>query len=124
MRRAGEPVEERPVSRASIFYGWRIVAVAFLGQGLASGYVTYAFGTLVVPIIAEFGATRAQAGVTLQVALIVSALVAPQIGRALDRSSARAVMLMGAVVLASGYAGIASASALWQSSSPRSASPR
>jgi len=107
-------IEGPPAPRPVIFYGWKIVAVAFLGQGLASGYMMYSFGTLVVPIIAEFGATRAQAGVTLQFALIVSALAAPLIGRALDRSSARAVMLMGALIVASGYAGIAAASTLWQ----------
>lgn len=100
--------------RAAIFYGWKIVAVAFVGQGLASGYMTYSFGTLVVPVIAEFGASRAQAGVTLQAALIVSALAAPLIGRALDQSSARVVMLSGALILALGYAGMASASSLWQ----------
>lgn len=87
-----------PASRR-IYYGWRIVAVAFLTHCLNVGCVFYTFGLSFAPLIAEFGWTRAQISWGFSSVSIVGALYAPFVGRVVDRFGPRPSQLCGAVVL-------------------------
>lgn len=96
-----------------MFHGWRIVAVAALAQGVSAGATFYTYGVLLKPLAAEFQVSRLAATMGLTLLMIVQGLVAPAVGRALDRS-VRGVMALGATLLALGLLLLSQAQALWQ----------
>ena len=81
------------------YYGWRIVAVAFLTHCLNVGCVFYSFGVFFTPLIAEFGWTRAQISWGFSSVSIVGALWSPLVGRMVDRHGPRGSQVFGALVL-------------------------
>jgi OFA family oxalate/formate antiporter-like MFS transporter len=88
------------VSRSgSSYYGWRIVAVAFLTHCLNVGCVFYSFGVFFTPLIHEFGWTRAQISWGFSSVSILGALWSPFVGRVVDRYGPRPSQLFGALVL-------------------------
>jgi MFS family permease len=86
-------------SRQGSYYGWRIVAVAFLTHCLNVGCVFYSFGVFFTPLIQEFGWTRAQISWGFSSVSIVGALWSPFVGRLVDRHGPRPSQLFGALVL-------------------------
>lgn len=85
-----------------MFYGWVIVAGAFISQLFMTGFLTYSFGLLVVPIQTEFGASRAELMYGMTGSTICGLFFAPVLGALVDRWSVRALMSIGAIVFASG----------------------
>lgn len=83
----------------STYYGWRIVAVAFLTHCLNVGCVFYSFGVFFTPLIDEFGWTRAQISWGFSSVSIVGALWSPLVGRVVDRYGPRGSQVFGALVL-------------------------
>ncbi len=79
--------------------GWVVIGVVFLGMAAAIGGTHYAFGVFVEPLENEFGWSRTEVTASLSFSA-VSALVAPFIGRALDRFGARPVMTLSLLTLA------------------------
>ncbi len=86
-----------------VFYGWWIVAVAFLTHGVATGTVFYGFGVFLPVLIEHFGWTRAQAGFGFSLVSVGAAIYSPIVGRAVDRFGPRPVQVLGALVLALGF---------------------
>ena len=86
-------------SRRTSYYGWRIVAVAFLTHCLNVGCVFYSFGVFFTPLIDEFGWSRAQISWGFSSVSIVGALWSPFVGRVVDQYGPRRSQLFGAVVL-------------------------
>ena len=82
-----------------VYYGWRIVAVAFLTHCLTVGCVFYSFGVFFTPLIREFGWSRAQLSWGFSSVSIVGALWAPLAGRVVDRYGPLPSQLFGATVL-------------------------
>ena len=80
-------------------YGWVVIGVVFLGMAVGIGGTHYSFGLFVEPLEKEFGWNRTQLNASLSFAA-VSSLVAPLIGRALDRFGARPVMAASILTLA------------------------
>ena len=78
---------------------WAVIGVVFLGMAVAIGGTHYAFGVFVEPLENEFGWSRTEVTASLSFSA-VSALVAPFIGRALDRFGARPVMTISILTLA------------------------
>lgn len=97
-----------------MFYGWRIVAVAALAQGVSIGSTFYAYGAFVKPLAAEFGASRLAVTLGLTLLTAVQGSIAPFLGRALDAGSPRAIMLTGIALHAIGLLLLSQASAFWQ----------
>lgn len=64
--------------------GWRIVLGAAIGSGLGMPLFYYVFSLFTIGITTEFNASRGDMA-NVQALLVVGALVAPFIGRALDR---------------------------------------
>ena len=68
-----------------MFFGWRVVAGAFVGMVLVNGIFTYAFTVLVDPIREEFGASLEQVMYSLTIGTFFGLLVAPVMGTLIDR---------------------------------------
>lgn len=85
-----------------MYYGWLIVAGAFLAQFFITGFFTYGFPLMVVPVEMEFNATRTQVmyGITWSTGL--GLIVAPIIGMLADKWSIKYLMAIGAAVFGIG----------------------
>ncbi|HXD96035.1 MAG TPA: MFS transporter [Candidatus Acidoferrum sp.] len=87
--------------RLPFFYGWIIVAVAFVTTGLGVNART-AFSLLFPPILAEFGWERGVTAGAFSFGFLVSAILSPSLGRLMDRRGPRFVMEMGVGLVAAG----------------------
>jgi MFS family permease len=81
------------------YYGWRIVAVAFLTHCLSVGCGFYSFSVFFTPLLAEFGWSRAQLSWGFSSISIFGALYSPIVGKVVDRYGPRPSQLVGVVVL-------------------------
>jgi sugar phosphate permease len=95
-----------------VFFGWWMVAVAFLAQGLSAGCTTYLFGLFVKPVAEEFAAQRGPISLGMSLLTLAQGLIAPFVGVALDRRSIRATMVLGALAMGGGFALMAAAPSL------------
>jgi MFS family permease len=96
-----------------IFYGWRIVAAAFLVLFTAYG-AQYSFGVFFAALLDEFHWSRAGlAGVFSLYAFAYSAFGFPA-GRLTDRWGPRAVVTAGGVFIGVALAGMAWVTQLWE----------
>jgi len=86
-----------------VFYGWRIVAVAFVTHCITTGIVFYSFGVFMQTLTAHFGWTRAQASFGFSLVSLCGAFYSPLVGRVVDRRGARPAQLVGALVMALGF---------------------
>jgi MFS family permease len=97
-----------------MFYGWRMVGVAFGANFVASGLGFYALPKLMLPLAEEF--TDGDRG---PVALLVAAMslagfvVSPLVGQLLTRHSLKRMMPLAAVVMGLGFLAVSQATALW-----------
>jgi MFS family permease len=83
------------------FYGWAIVAVAFVTMGIGVNSRT-AFSLLFPPILDEFGWPRGLTAGAFSFGFLVSAILGPLLGRLMDRRGPRAIMLLGVVMVGAG----------------------
>src|SRR5512145_1772461 len=101
------PASPRPSAQVSsprpwpFFYGWVIVAVAFITMGIGVNTRT-AFSLLFPPILAEFGWERGITAGAFSFGFLVSAVLSPCIGRLMDRRGPRVVIEMGVGCMAAG----------------------
>jgi MFS family permease len=79
------------------FYGWRMVWALAFSTTVAYGVLYYSFAVFVQPMESELGWNRAQTSAAFSLAMLVAGLVAPLLGRVLDKHGARVVMTLGAV---------------------------
>ena len=87
--------------RLPIFYGWIIVAVAFVTTGLGVNART-AFSLLFPPILAEFGWERGVTAGAFSFGFLVSAALSPSLGRLMDRRGPRVVIELGVLLIGTG----------------------
>ena len=93
-----------PVSRLAslpFFYGWVVVAVAFVTMAVGVNSRT-AFSLLLPPILAEFGWSRAVVSGIFSAGFIASTLISPLTGMLMDRFGPRWLMPAGAIVASAG----------------------
>jgi MFS family permease len=83
------------------FYGWAVVAVAFVTMGIGVNSRT-AFSLLFPPILDEFGWPRGLTAGAFSFGFLVSAILGPLLGRLMDRRGPRAIMLLGVVMVGAG----------------------
>jgi MFS family permease len=88
--------------RLPFYYGWIVIAVAFLTLGMGSS-VRAAFSLLFPSIIAEFGWERGLTASVFSVGFILSAATFPLIGMAIDRYGPQRVLAIFAVIVAVGF---------------------
>ena len=94
-------------------YGWVIVAVIFSSMSVAIGTAQYAFGVFVEPLEEQFGWTRTQINASLSF-FAVGSLVAPFVGKFMDRFGARPVMTVSLLLFATSYLLRPFMTELWQ----------
>jgi MFS family permease len=87
--------------RLPVFYGWVVVAVAFITMGVGVNART-AFSLLFPPILNEFGWERGMTAGAFSFGFLVSAGLSPFVGRLMDRRGPRAVIEMGVGLMAAG----------------------
>jgi MFS family permease len=83
------------------FYGWVIVAVAFVTMGVGVNART-AFSLFFPPILDEFGWERGVTAGAFSFGFLVSAVLTPSLGRLMDRRGPRVVMELGVGLVAAG----------------------
>jgi len=87
--------------RLPFFYGWLMVAVAFITMGIGVNART-AFSLLFPPILDEFGWERGVTAGAFSFGFLISAILSPILGRMMDRLGPVAVMELGVGLMASG----------------------
>src|SRR5215472_5416582 len=90
-----------PGSRLPFFYGWIIIAVAFVSLGVSVNART-AFSLLFPPILAEFGWERGVTAGAFSFGFLVSAVLSPLLGRLMDRRGPRVVIELGVLLIGAG----------------------
>jgi len=78
--------------------GWRIAWTLAWVEFTLYGILYYTFGVFLSPLERETGWTRAQSSLGFSLALLVAALLAPTVGRFVDRNGARALMTGGTLL--------------------------
>lgn len=99
--------------RLPFFYGWVIVAVAFVSTGIGVNART-AFSLLFPPILKEFGWDRGVIAGAFSFGFVVSAGLSPTLGWLMDRHGPRAVMGLGVAMMSSGLILAGQIASPWQ----------
>jgi len=87
--------------RLPFFYGWLIVAVAFVTMAVGVNART-SFSLLFPPILAEFGWERGLTAGAFSFGFLVTAVLSPSLGRLMDRRGPRVVVELGVGLVAAG----------------------
>jgi MFS family permease len=90
-------------ARLPFFYGWIVVAVAFVTMAVGVNART-AFSLLFPPILAEFGWERGVTAAAFSLGFVISMAFTPVLGRAMDRWGPRWVLPVGVLMTSSGLA--------------------
>jgi len=86
-----------------LFYGWYIVAAAFIILFFNAG-ARYAFGVMFKPMIEEFGWSRGAVSLVFFVNMVVFALTLIVTGRLYDRYGPKWVIIVSTLFIAAGFA--------------------
>ena len=100
--------------RSRLYFGWYIVAGAFLGQMLQAGLSVYAGGVFLVPMTEDLGWTRTEFTLAQTVGQLVTGTIGFFIGAHVDRRGARGVMLIGGTLIAATLFAIGYIEEWWQ----------
>jgi MFS family permease len=96
-----------------VFYGWVIVAVAFITMAIGVNART-AFSLLLPPIVDEFGWDRGATAAAFSFGFILAAVLSPLLGRWMDRFGPRLVIEAGVACVALGLYAARYIAAPWQ----------
>lgn len=88
-------------ARLPFYYGWLIIAVAFMTMGISVTART-AFSLLLDPLRAEYGWETGLVAGAFSFGFLVSAILGPLVGRMMDRHGPRIVIEVGVLLLAGG----------------------
>ena len=91
-----------------------MVLAAFLCNVVTFGCGFYSFSLFVTPLERDLGWGRGDVMAGFTIFFLATGLVAPQVGRLVDRHGARVVMSLGAIVAGAGFVVLCSMTELWQ----------
>lgn len=86
-----------------LFYGWVIVAVAWVIYGFGISPAYYSWGIFAPEVIEELGLDRAQTGMVFGLFTFLYSGIGPITGIGLSRWGARSVMTVGSLIAAFGF---------------------
>lgn len=95
-------VRRLPGSEGAFFYGYVLVAAAFLMTS-AMWAVYYSFGIFFKPMLNEFGWTRAMTSGPFSLSMIINGMLSVAMGGLTDRFGPRVVMSLCGLLLGVGY---------------------
>ena len=87
--------------RLPFFYGWVVIAVAFVTMGVGVNART-SFSLLFPPILDEFGWERGVTAGAFSFGFVISAILSPSMGKLMDRYGPRLQMEVGVAAVAAG----------------------
>jgi MFS family permease len=87
--------------RLPFYYGWIVVGVVFVTMAVGVNART-AFSLFLPPVLDEFGWDRGVTAGAFSFGFLISAVLSPTLGRLMDRSGPRVVMLLGVAATAAG----------------------
>ena len=91
-----------PGRKPRIFYGWYLVAASFFSNTLTAGLYWQGFQVFFLPLIQEFGWSRAALSGAFAMRQVETGIAAPVVGVAIDKWGPRRVIMMSAWMLALG----------------------
>ncbi len=97
-----------------IFYGYWLIAGAFVAQFVGMGMQSYVIGPFMIPMTEELGWTRAEFTIPRTLGQVVMAFTGFVIGARVDKYGARIFMLCGTGVLATSLVLLSFVTTLWQ----------
>lgn len=83
-----------------IFYGWWMVAVAFITLAVSAGSLTYSYSVVTVTLNEEFQVSQFQLMLPLTAMMLTGAVLAPYFGARIDKYPIKWFVLAGACCLA------------------------
>lgn len=98
-----------------MYYGWIIVLVTVLYYIVIIGATYSSFSVFVLPVSADMDLSRAEINTTVILLSAGSALLAPFIGRILDRLPARPIMIVSSVLIGASLVGLSLSNSPWLS---------
>ncbi len=101
------------LSRSRVFYGWWLVLVCLLMQGIAAGVTIYLYSIIAGEVEREFSAGRAVVMLGLTGSSITTALIAPKLGDWLDRLPIRRIVTISALLMGSGFLAMSFTPSVW-----------
>ncbi len=101
-------------SENKLYYGYWIVAAAFVSQFVAMGIFSYVLGPFMMPMIEELGWSRSEFTLSRSLGQFVMGLTGFLIGAWVDRFGPRPLMLAGATVMSVSLALHAGVTEIWQ----------
>jgi len=99
---------------ARYFYGWNIVAAAFLARLSYAQHFTSVLGLFIKPLHREFGWSRSGIAGIQTLARVIEAAIAPVIGPLIDRYGPRVLMPVGSAIVGAAMLGATQVSTLFQ----------
>lgn len=87
-----------------IFFGWWMVAVAFLCMLVAYGARFYSFGVYFKPMSVEMGWSRATTASAFTISSLFLGFLSPFVGKLLDKYGNKVVLLWGGFIAGLGFA--------------------
>ena len=91
-----------PLARLPFYYGWVVIAVAFVTMAIAVNART-SFSLLFPPILDEFGWDRGVTAAAFSVGFLATAVLGPFFGVLMDRFGPRLVVPLGTAIVALGF---------------------
>lgn len=98
-----------------MYYGWRVVFFTAVIFGLIVGSTYSAFGLFVLPVAADLNLSRAEVNTALILLNAGSAVLAPVVGRLLDRMPARRIMFACALLFGLSLGILSVSTSIWLS---------
>ncbi|MFC2013759.1 MFS transporter [Chloroflexota bacterium] len=91
------------MKKPKVFYGYWIVAVAFLCMFTYAGVGYYCFSLFYKPLEAEFSWSRGAISAAFTIYFVIQGLASPFVGRMVDRYGARKLITLGALISGLGF---------------------
>ena len=89
------PLLEQPAKRKSLYYGWVIVVVGFLGHIASAFSISSTLSVFLKPLSADLGISRGMFSLIRSGEILIGASAAPVVGTLMDRYGGRWLMAAG-----------------------------
>ena len=102
------------MAKGRIYYGWYIVAVAFLCNFVTLGLSSSAPAIFLKPMTEELGWSRGFFSLAVSLGIVISAPMGLAIGPFVDRRGSRGLIIVGGIAIGLATAGLGLVHAKWQ----------